>query len=75
MSQPAPQPNVLFFFADDQRFDTIEALGNPHIHTPNLDALVERGVAFTHAHVMGGRPGRSAWPVGRCCTLGERCST
>lgn len=57
MSQPAPQPNVLFFFADDQRFDTIEALGNPHIHTPNLDALVERGVAFTHAHVMGGTTG------------------
>ncbi|HMC11409.1 MAG TPA: sulfatase-like hydrolase/transferase, partial [Pirellulaceae bacterium] len=35
--------------ADDQRPDTIAALGNPHIQTPNLDALVRRGTAFTRA--------------------------
>ncbi len=46
--------NIMFFFADDQRFDAIAALGNPEIHTPNLDALVERGVTFTHAHIPGG---------------------
>lgn len=40
------QPNVLFILSDDQRFDTIGALGNPHIYTPNLDALAQRGVAF-----------------------------
>ena len=48
------RPNVLFFFADDQRFDTIHALGNPDIDTPNLDWLVRRGTAFTRAHIMGG---------------------
>lgn len=48
------KPNILFFFTDDQRFDTIHALGNEAIHTPNMDRLAERGTAFTRAHVMGG---------------------
>jgi len=48
------KPNVLLFFTDDQRFDTIRALGNDAIHTPNLDELVERGTCFTHAHIPGG---------------------
>ncbi|MFW5893602.1 MAG: sulfatase-like hydrolase/transferase [Verrucomicrobiota bacterium] len=46
--------NILFLFTDDQRFDTIAALGNPAIHTPNLDRLVARGTAFTRAHIPGG---------------------
>lgn len=49
-----PRPNILFLFTDDQRFDTVGALGNPAIHTPNLDRLVTRGAAFTHAHIPGG---------------------
>jgi arylsulfatase A-like enzyme len=48
------RPNVLILFSDDQRFDTIAALGNREIRTPNLDRLVARGTAFTHAHIMGG---------------------
>ena len=48
------RPNVLILFSDDQRFDTIAALGNHEIRTPNLDRLVARGTAFTHAHIMGG---------------------
>ena len=48
------QPNILFFFTDDQRFDTIHALGNEQIVTPNLDRLVENGTAFTNAYIMGG---------------------
>jgi choline-sulfatase len=35
---------------DQQRFDTIAALGNKHIYTPNLDRLVRRGITFTHAY-------------------------
>jgi arylsulfatase A-like enzyme len=31
------RPNVLFIVTDDQRFDTIHALGNDEIITPNLD--------------------------------------
>lgn len=48
------KPNVLFILTDDQRFDTIRALGNNEISTPNLDRLVERGTAFTNAHIPGG---------------------
>lgn len=40
------RPNVLFLLSDDQRFDTVHALGNPHIHTPNLDRLADGGFAF-----------------------------
>lgn len=44
------KPNVLLIMTDQQRFDTIHALGNEAIHTPNLDRLVTRGVAFTNAY-------------------------
>src|SRR5689334_22870009 len=43
------RPNILLLVADDQRPDTITALGNPHIQTPHLDSLVRRGTAFTRA--------------------------
>lgn len=48
------RPNVLVLLTDDQRYSTIAALGHPAVRTPNLDRLVRRGTAFTHAHVMGG---------------------
>lgn len=44
------RPNVLFLMTDQQRFDTIAALGNGLIYTPNLDRLVRRGVTFTNAY-------------------------
>jgi len=47
MSTP---PNILFIFTDDQRFDTLSALGNRESHTPTIDRLVARGSTFTHAH-------------------------
>jgi len=56
------QPNILLFFTDDQRYDTIGALGNEHIHTPNLDALVGRGTTFTHSHIPGGTCGAVCMP-------------
>ncbi len=56
------QPNILFFFTDDQRFDTIHALGNAQTHTPNLDALVACGTTFTHAHIPGGTSGAVCMP-------------
>ena len=65
------RPNILFFFTDDQRFDTIRALGNERIVTPTLDALCERGTAFTRAHIMGGHceaicmPSRAMLMTGR----------
>ncbi len=47
---PAARPNVLWICTDQQRSDTIGALGNPHIRTPHLDRLVAEGVAFTNAY-------------------------
>ena len=44
------QPNILFLMTDQQRFESIRALGNEHIYTPNLDRLVQRGMAFTNAY-------------------------
>lgn len=44
------QPNILFVMTDQQRFDTIAALGNATVYTPNLDRLVARGVAFENAY-------------------------
>jgi arylsulfatase A-like enzyme len=48
------KPNVVFILSDDQRFDTIAALGNRDIRTPHLDSLVRSGTTFTRAHIMGG---------------------
>jgi len=48
------KPNVLFIFSDDQRTDTIHALGNALVKTPNLDFLVQNGTTFTNAYIMGG---------------------
>ncbi len=44
------RPNILLLFTDMQRFDTIAALGNPVIKTPNLDRLVREGTSFTSAY-------------------------
>lgn len=50
----AEKPNIVFLFTDDQRFDTIHALGNKDIQTPNMDALVHRGLTFRQAHIPSG---------------------
>lgn len=54
--------NILFLLADDERFDTISALGNNEIITPNLDALVQRGTAFTECHIPSGTSGAVCMP-------------
>ena len=56
------QPNILLFFTDMQRADTVGALGNPHIQTPNLDRLVREGTAFSRCY----SPSPVCIPA-RCC--------
>ena len=56
------KPNVLFIITDDQRFDTIHALGNSEIITPNLDNLASRGTSFVRAHIAGGTCGAVCMP-------------
>lgn len=56
------KPNFIVIYTDDQRFDTIRALGNKEIQTPNMDRLAQRGVAFTSAYIMGGTQGAVCVP-------------
>lgn len=44
------QPNILFFFTDQQRFDAVRAHGNTGIRTPVLDRLVRDGATFTRCY-------------------------
>ncbi len=59
---PPKRPNFLFVFSDDQRWDTIAALGNPEVKTPNLDRLVKSGFHFTNAYCMGSMVGAVCLP-------------
>jgi choline-sulfatase len=50
----AERANIIFIYTDDQSFNTIAAMGNPIIQTPNLDKLVHEGVSFSNAYNQGG---------------------
>ena len=45
------KPNIILIITDQQRYDTISALGFDHCITPNLDKLVENGTTFEQCHV------------------------
>ncbi|QOC26994.1 sulfatase-like hydrolase/transferase [Microbacterium hominis] len=51
MPQSDTPPNVVFIITDQQRWDTIAALGHSHAITPHLDRLVREGTAFTNMYV------------------------
>jgi choline-sulfatase len=46
----AKRPNILILMTDQQRADTIAALGNKIIKTPHLDELARTGTSFTRAY-------------------------
>ena len=60
------RPNILWFCTDQQRFDTIGALGNPYVKTPTLDRLVSEGTSFTNCYVQSPicTPSRSSFMTG-----------
>ena len=43
------KPNIIFYFSDQQRFDTAGCYGQELPVTPNLDALAEEGTLFENA--------------------------
>lgn len=45
------RPDIVLIITDQQRYDTIAALGASHAQTPNLDRLAARGVGFSQCHV------------------------
>jgi len=61
------KPNILWFCADQMRFDTIAALGNSHIRTPNIDRLIQSGVALENCYVQNQlcTPSRASFLTGR----------
>ena len=48
---PRSRPNVILIITDQQRYDTIRALGYDYVDTPHLDRLVHGGVRFTQCFV------------------------
>jgi arylsulfatase A-like enzyme len=61
------QPNVIVFFTDQQRWDSVGLHGNPMQLTPNFDRLAKAGTfipnSFTCQPVCG--PARSAFQTGK----------
>lgn len=61
------KPNIIFFFSDQQRWDTAGCYGQPAEVTPNLDRLAREGTKFANAFtcqpVCG--PARACLQTGR----------
>lgn len=45
------QPHIILIITDQQRFDTIAALGASWMYTPALDRFVQEGVAFSKCYI------------------------
>ncbi len=64
------KPNIVFYFSDQQRYDTVGAYGQRLDITPNLDKMAKTGVLFQHAFtcqpVCG--PARSCLQTGKYAT-------
>lgn len=46
-----PRPNIVFLLTDDQRDNTLGAMGHPFVKTPHLDALMRDSVRFRNAYI------------------------
>jgi arylsulfatase A-like enzyme len=59
-------PNVVLFITDDQRFDAMDAAGNPAIQTVAMDRLIKEGVYYPQAtiHVPQCSPSRATLLTG-----------
>ena len=51
VDQTSRLPNILFFFADDQRNDTLSCAGHAIVETPTIDRLAANGVRFENMFV------------------------
>jgi len=45
------RPNLIFLLTDDQRDNTLGAMGHPFVQTPNLDALMRDSVRFRNTYI------------------------
>lgn len=62
----AERPNILFILTDDQRDSSFSGMGHSWIETPNVDALLAKGVRFKNAYIAEPtcRPSRAAILLG-----------
>ncbi len=60
-------PNLILIIADDISWDDIGAYGHPHIHTPHLDKMAQKGVVFNKAFLTASScsPSRASIITGR----------
>ena len=47
------KPNIILIITDQQRYDTINALGYPHMETPTLDKMTNEGMHFSNCFITG----------------------
>jgi len=61
------KPNILFIMADDLGYGDLSAYGAPDLQTPNIDALIARGMRFNaaYANCPVCSPTRAAFLTGR----------
>ena len=63
------KPNILVIMSDQHQPDVMTGLGHPSVLTPNLDALMSRGVTFTDAYCNSPicTPARASFLTGKLC--------
>jgi arylsulfatase A-like enzyme len=44
------QPNIVYIMADDLGYADVSCYGRPDLHTPNIDALAQRGTRFLQGY-------------------------
>lgn len=61
------RPNILWITTDQQRYDALGCMGNPHLRTPNLDRLAGEGALLRSAFVQNPvcTPSRASMLTGR----------
>ena len=59
--------NVIVFYTDQQRGDSLGCMGNPYARTPHVDALAARGVRYTRHYAANPvcMPSRASFFTGR----------
>jgi arylsulfatase A-like enzyme len=53
VTRPPTQPNIVYIYVDQLRYDALGCCGNPVARTPNLDELAREAVSFSHCITNG----------------------